>query len=179
MFLHRRRSDYVLSMNETTAMKPAHTPIQFRIRRAVPSDLAALAAIERDSFAIPWTEASLADELTGSEHSIMLVAETTEGAVVGYIGCWIVVDEGQINNIAVSPIWRRAGIGGALLAALLNKGRERGLKQYILEVRPSNTAARRLYARFGFTDVGLRKGYYSDNHEDAIIILKNETETLD
>jgi ribosomal-protein-alanine N-acetyltransferase len=166
-------------MNKPAAMDPEQAPDHIRIRRATPADLAALVAIERDSFAIPWTEASLAEELTGSEHSIMLVAETTEGAVVGYIGCWIVVDEGQINNIAVSPIWRRAGIGGALLAALLNKGRERGLKRYVLEVRPSNTAARRLYARFGFTDVGLRKGYYSDNHEDAIIMLKNETESLD
>lgn len=168
-----------MPMNEPALMNSGEDPTRIRIRRATPADLTALVAIERDSFTTPWTEESLADELAGSEHTVVLVAETAEGAVVGYIGCWVVMDEGQINNIAVAPAWRCAGIGGALLAALLNEGRERGLKRYVLEVRPSNTAARRLYARFGFTDGGLRKGYYSDNHEDAIIMLKNEMERPD
>ena len=172
----RRLNACVMPMNDPEAKDSGQA--QVRIRQATSSDLAALAVIERDSFAIPWTEESLADELAGSEHTVMLVAETAEGVVVGYIGCWIVLDEGQINNIAVAPAWRGTGIGGALLSALLTQGRERGLRRYVLEVRPSNIAARRLYARFGFTDGGLRKGYYADNHEDAIIMLKNDLEKL-
>ena len=168
-----------MPMNKPAAKDPEQAPDHIRIRRATPADLTSLVAIERDSFAIPWTEESLAEELSGSEHTVMLVAETDEGVVVGYIGCWIVLDEGQINNIAVAPAWRRSGIGGALLSGLLTEGRRRGLRRYVLEVRPSNIAARRLYARFGFTDGGLRRGYYSDNNEDAIIMLKNETESLD
>jgi len=145
----------------------------FTIRLAQPADLDALVDVECASFAIPWTPESLSDELTGNDRSVMLVAEQTGRGVLGYIGCWFVLDEGQINNIAVRPDCRHAGVGSALLAALLEFGREKGIARYTLEVRPTNAEARRLYERFGFLTVGRRKNYYADNSEDAIIMLKN------
>lgn len=150
---------------------PEKVPIT--VRTARPTDLAALVSIERRCFAIPWSEESLANELSGSDRSIILAAVTTEDRVVGYVGCWFVYDEGQINNIAVDPDWRCRGIGSLLLDALFTLGRQTGIRSYTLEVRTSNEAALILYRRFGFVAQGLRRAYYTDNGEDAIIMLKN------
>ena len=143
------------------------------IRQAQPSDLDALVEIERLSFATPWTPESLSAELNGESRSVVLVAEMAGRGVIGYIGCWFVLDDGQINNIAVHPDCRHTGVGSALLSALLKFGLEKGIARYTLEVRPSNVEARRLYERFGFSAVGQRKNYYEDNSENAIIMLKN------
>lgn len=149
-------------------------PCALTIRHAKPGDLAALVTIERRSFAIPWSEASLAAELSGGDQSTVLVAVTPEDQVIGYIGCWFVFEEGQINNIAVDPGWRHSGVGTALISSLIALGRQQGIRQYLLEVRTSNTPARALYRKFGFVESGMRRGYYRDNDEDAIIMLKNE-----
>lgn len=148
----------------------------FTIRQARPSDLDALVEIELASFATPWTPESLSAELNDVGRSVILVAERPGRGVIGYIGCWLVLEEGQINNIAVLPDCRHTGIGHALLTALLEFGYEKGIAQYTLEVRPSNVEARRLYERFGFSAVGERKNYYEDNSENAIIMLKNDSQ---
>lgn len=144
-----------------------------RIRSAVPSDLPGLVSLEQACFAIPWSEESLRQELTANPAARCIVAQSPDGFLAGYAAMWSVLDEGQITNIAVDPAWRRLGIGRDLLQALIHLAEKEGLASLFLEVRLGNTAARRLYESSGFTEVGLRRAYYADNSEDAIIMLKN------
>lgn len=143
-----------------------------RIRTAVPSDLPGLVSLEQTCFALPWSEESLRRELTGNPAARCLVAQAADGFLAGYAALWAVLDEGQITNIAVAPAWRRQGVGRTLLQALIGLAEKEGLTSLFLEVRPGNEAARHLYESAGFAQVGLRKGYYADNGEDAIIMLK-------
>jgi ribosomal-protein-alanine N-acetyltransferase len=94
--------------------------------------------------------------------------------VIGYVGCWMVLEEGQINNIAVDPDWRRMGVARALIQALFAIGRAHGTRQYLLEVRQANHSAQALYRSLGFSEIGVRSAYYGDNDEDAIIMCKKE-----
>jgi ribosomal-protein-alanine N-acetyltransferase len=85
---------------------------------------------------------------------------------------WQVCDEGHITNIAVHPEFRRSGVGSALMEALLAEAENRGIAALTLEVRESNHCARSLYRKYGFEDGGMRKAYYADNNEDAVIMWK-------
>jgi ribosomal-protein-alanine N-acetyltransferase len=98
-----------------------------------------------------------------------LVAEVA-GRIVGYIGFWKIIDEGHITNIAVHPDFRGLGYGRELIAAMILKAKEMELIAITLEVRKSNKAAISLYESFGFVSSGIRKKYYSDNNEDALIM---------
>jgi len=95
-----------------------------------------------------------------------------DGCVIGYGIAWIVADEIHIGNIAVRRDHRRRNIGAMLLDSLLETGRRRGCSLATLEVRRSNLAALELYVKFGFSSIAVRKGYYSDTREDAIVMLK-------
>lgn len=152
---------------------PAGDAGEFSIRPATPDDISALAHIEQRCFAIPWSADALASELSDPERARVLVAIGPDGRVLGYISSWFILDEGEIHNIAVDPDQRGRGIGKALLDALIGLGRREGIASFTLEVRPSNAAALRLYAGLGFQECGRRRGYYANNHEDAIIMLKN------
>ena len=88
------------------------------------------------------------------------------------MGIWNIVDEGHINNVAVAPAYRRKHIGSALLDVLIGTCEAEGILRLTLEVRAGNTPARRLYEQKGFLEAGLRKGYYEDNHEDAVIMWR-------
>ncbi len=138
------------------------------IRRMEESDLDRLAVLETRCFTIPWSRAMLADELS-NDRALYLVA-LCEGRVAGYAGAWIVMDEGHITNVAVDPDFRRAGIGRALLAALLEGLAGAGVTASTLEVRRGNRPAIALYEAFGFTVEGVRRGYYTDNGEDALVM---------
>lgn len=138
------------------------------IRPAERRDLAALAALEAEIFASPWTEAQLSGYLEPGKH-LFLVAEEGD-RIIGYVNAMTVLDEGYIGNVAVTPGHRRQGVGDALLAALTALGRERGLAFLTLEVRESNLPARRLYEKHGFRPAGRRRGYYSRPREDAILM---------
>jgi ribosomal-protein-alanine N-acetyltransferase len=94
------------------------------------------------------------------------------GKAVGYAGMWQVMDEGHITNIAVHPEFRNYGVGSALMEALLATARSRGIVALTLEVRRSNFAAQALYRKYGFAEGGMRKAYYADNREDALIMWK-------
>ena len=138
------------------------------------SDLPKVEALDRDSFLTPWPQDAFRYELTSNPHSICWVAELTttglEPILVGSIVVWLVVDEAHVATLAVSPAFRRHGVARQLLAQALMLAYESGARQALLEVRETNQAAQNLYARFGFEAVGIRKAYYNDTHEDAILM---------
>lgn len=122
--------------------------------------------IERLSFSVPWSRELLEAELT-NPYVFYLVA-LSEGDVAGYIGIESVLDEGRVLNIAVHPIYRRRGIGCALMSAALEICG--GLESLTLEVRESNSPAIALYSGFGFKPVGKRRSYYEKPTEDALLM---------
>jgi len=141
---------------------------------ATPADLDAILEIERHSFARPWPRDTFAAELT-REVARLDIARTT--AVVGFCNYWIVADpqagggEVQIQAIATHPDHRRAGVGAALLAHALAEGRAAHCGLATLDVRRGNTPAIAMYERAGFRTVHVRRQYYQDNGEDALVML--------
>ncbi|MGE5814279.1 MAG: ribosomal protein S18-alanine N-acetyltransferase [Acidobacteriota bacterium] len=138
----------------------------------VERDLDAIAEIAQASFTNSWTRAMFAQELATPPLSRSYVYRTAEGAVVGFCTSWLIVDELHINTIAVRPEFRGKGIGRQLLAFLLNEARGHGARRAMLEVRASNTAAIALYSSFGFTTEAIRKGYYPNPPEDALVLAR-------
>jgi ribosomal-protein-alanine N-acetyltransferase len=135
-----------------------------------PADIDAIMAIEEASFTNPWTREMYLAELNNENVSFFIVARDESRRPVGFCAFWRVADELHVNNLAVSPAQRRQGIGGALLARVLDEGRRLGARRAFLEVRRSNEAAQRLYLRYGFSAVGVRANYYSQPVEDAIVL---------
>lgn len=133
------------------------------------ADISAVLEIERRSFPTPWPRDAYAHELENNRTAVYMVARR-EGLLVGYAGMWVVLDEAHITTIAVDPPQRGQGIGEGLLIALIERAGERGARWIQLEVRRSNAIAQALYRKYGFRDVGVRRNYYSDNGEDAIVM---------
>jgi len=131
-----------------------------------------IVVIENLSFKIPWSKESIKQEITENKFAIYLSALVC-GRVVGYAGMWSVCGEGHITNIAVHPEYRQNGIGSLLLESLIDIAKKEGISRMTLEVRKSNFVARKLYRKYGFEECGMRKSYYADNGEDAIIMWKN------
>ena len=129
-----------------------------------------VAQLEKLCFADPWSEMSIASELQ-SIWSYWVVA-VQEDAVVGYIGSQSSVDESDVMNVAVHPDWRRQGIAERLIETLIAELKNRGSHALLLEVRASNAPAIALYEKLGFRQVGLRKNYYRNPKEDALILRK-------
>lgn len=129
--------------------------------------------LERECFVDPWSQQSIASELQ-NPLSLWLVAQEGQ-TLLGYVGSQTCLDETDMMNIAVSPTSRRQGVARALIEALVSALRERGSKQLTLEVRASNGPARQLYESLGFLQVGLRKNYYRNPKEDALILRKEWT----
>lgn len=132
-----------------------------------------IALLERECFADPWSQQSIASELH-NPLSLWLVAQEGQ-TLLGYVGSQTCQDETDMMNIAVSPASRRQGVARDLIEALVSALRERGSKQLTLEVRASNGPARQLYESLGFLQVGLRKNYYRNPKEDALILRKEWT----
>lgn len=138
--------------------------------------VAKAAQLERQCFSAPWSEQALREELD-NEHALFLAAvDETSGETVGYIGCHVILDEGYIANVAVSPAMRKQGVGSALVCALLERAQQRGASFVTLEVRASNTPAIQLYQKWGFVSVGTRKGFYDKPKEDALLMTVDLTE---
>jgi len=135
-------------------------------------DIEAVVELEKLSFSTPWSREAFYSELLENPLACYLVAKYA-GKVIGYIGMWIIQDEAHITNLAVHPQYRRQHVGKALLAMLINYAKLHGVTRMTLEVRESNVAAQALYRQFGFTSQGVRKGYYTDNNENAIIMWKD------
>ncbi|HSB68862.1 MAG TPA: ribosomal protein S18-alanine N-acetyltransferase [Candidatus Methylomirabilis sp.] len=140
-------------------------------------DLPEVLGIEAMSFGLPWTQEMFESDLDRGALADLLVARLAGAGVpppvAGYTCVWVVGEELHINNLAVDPRWRRRGIASALLATILERGRERGARCAFLEVRASNAGAQALYRRFGFRPAGIRKGYYSHPPEDALIMRRD------
>lgn len=132
-----------------------------------------IALLEQECFADPWSQQSIASELH-NPLSLWLVAQEGQ-TLLGYVGSQTCLDETDMMNIAVSPASRRQGVARALIEALISALRARGSKQLTLEVRASNGPARQLYESLGFLQVGLRKNYYRNPKEDALILRKEWT----
>ncbi|WP_084110854.1 ribosomal protein S18-alanine N-acetyltransferase [Caldanaerobius fijiensis] len=133
--------------------------------------LDAVMEIEKEAFTVPWSRESFEMEITRNKCAYYIVAILDE-KVVGYGGMWLVVDEAHITNIAVHRDYRGQGIGKKIIEGLIEEAKRRKLMAMTLEVRASNRVAIHLYEKYGFTPFGRRKGYYSDNNEDAIIMWK-------
>jgi len=143
------------------------------VRLAEERDVRPMAEMDILCFSAPWSEESFRKEITENRLAYYIVAEIS-GRMVGYAGLWSIVDEGHITNVAVHPDFRRKRIGEALITVLLNHTLENGILSHTLEVRASNDPAISLYTKFGFEPAGLRKNYYEDNGEDAIIMWRTE-----
>lgn len=143
--------------------------MEYVIRPITPADIDAVWEIEKMCFSVPWSRQSFVLEVERNRCARYVVAEHS-GTVVGYGGMWLVVDEAHVTNIAVHPLFRRKGIGKAILKSLMEEALRAGIDRMTLEVRVSNMAARNLYKKLGFAEAGVRKGYYGDNAEDAIIM---------
>ncbi len=131
-----------------------------------------VARIERDTFPMFWTKQDFINEVTTNKLAIYFVA-LKDGKVVGYAGMWHVVTEGHITNIAVDSEYRRMGIGRMLVEALIKQAEELNMIGITLEVKISNLTAQHLYTSLGFKPEGIRKKYYSDTGEDAVVMWKH------
>lgn len=132
--------------------------------------VAQVAALEAICFRDPWSEKSVASELSNPLSHWLVAVE--DDAVLGYIGSQTVLDESDMMNVVVSPAHRRKGIAEALVLALADALREKGSVKLTLEVRASNAPAITLYEKLDFKPIGLRKNYYRNPKEDALILQK-------
>ncbi len=144
---------------------------QLIIRQAEERDIMAIEGLEQVCFSDPWSYESLEHDILNNKLSFYIVAEV-EGVVCGYVGIWNIVDEGHITNVAVSPDYRRKHIASNMLDVLIASCQEAGVERFTLEVRAGNEPAKALYAGKGFKEISVRKGYYQDNGEDAIIMWR-------
>lgn len=131
----------------------------------------AVAQIEAECFSQPWSQDAFVAELSNPA-AVTFVADV-DGEIAGFINLGVVLDEATVNNIAVKQGYRRRGIGRALMTAAIDYCRKNRLSVLMLEVRQSNRAAIALYERFGFQAVGIRKRFYDQPEEDAVLMNKN------
>ncbi|WP_160032313.1 ribosomal protein S18-alanine N-acetyltransferase [Paenibacillus sp. An7] len=142
---------------------------QLVFRMMTMQDIPDVLIIEQDCFTLPWTESAFVNELTHNHFAKYMIMEL-DGKPIGYAGMWTIIDEAHITNIAVLEAYRGRKLGEKLLTELMKTAAYLGMTRMTLEVRVSNTVAQGLYEKKGFRPSGLRKGYYSDNNEDAMIM---------
>jgi ribosomal-protein-alanine N-acetyltransferase len=140
-----------------------------RLRALTPQDLPRVAELERELFgASAWSPAMLAEELGGpGRHYVAAVTSSGPADLIGYAGLWFDGDDAQVMTIGVAGAHQGSGVGGQLMAALVDRARELGARSVLLEVRVDNEPALALYERFGFVRMGRRRGYYQPENADA------------
>lgn len=151
------------------AMVTSWEPSALSFRRMTLYDVDRVLDVEKRCFSAPWSRQAFVTELVQNQFAHYLVAEY-EGRIIGYSGVWLIIDEGHITNIAVDPDFRGLKLGEILLRTMATHCLANGGQRMTLEVRVSNTVAQTLYTKLGFSEAGTRKGYYTDNNEDAIIM---------
>jgi len=145
------------------------SPLSLRAMTA--SDVPEVARIETTAFSTPWSEATFRSLLERS--GVELWVAEWGGELAAYAILWRVQDEGELANIAVRSDLRGRGIGSCLLSRMLKVAEDSGVRSLYLEVRESNELAREMYARRGFQEIGVRKGYYEGPREDARVLKKS------
>lgn len=140
------------------------------IRKMTERDLDEVMIIEHESFSLPWSRQSYESELK-NQFANYLICDI-EGEIAAYIGIWVVFEEAHITNVAVRKKHRSEGLGKAIMLAAEKIANEKKAMRIMLEVRPSNTVARKMYSELGYMETGLRKHYYADNQEDAILMTR-------
>lgn len=144
-----------------------------QIRLMEEKDLDQVAAIEKKYFSVPWSRQSFLDSLKLA-HTIYVVAEV-DGRIAGYCGCYQMLEEAEIVNVAVEEAFRGQSVGRRMLTELMRLGEKQGVFAYTLEVRVSNEPAIRLYESLGFESLGIRKNFYEKPMEDAMIMWRKWT----
>lgn len=143
------------------------------IRRMTLADVPQVHALEVKTFTEAWSYQSFVDEMEKNLCARYLVAEEA-GKIIAYAGAWIVLEEGHITNIAVQEAARGRGVGARLTRALMQYAANLGVQYMTLEVRKSNHIAQGMYQKLGFMELGVRKRYYEDNGEDALLMVCQE-----
>ncbi|MBC6135524.1 ribosomal protein S18-alanine N-acetyltransferase [Listeria booriae] len=138
-------------------------------RQANGADIKQLLRIETAVFTSPWSEDAFRSEFYTNAYAYYIVAEKA-GEVIGYAGVWMILDEGHITNIAIYPDEQGHGYGKAMMQELLRIAEEKAVRRLTLEVRVTNDWAQQMYKKFGFKDGAIRKKYYPDNGEDALVM---------
>ncbi|GIN59616.1 ribosomal-protein-alanine acetyltransferase [Lederbergia ruris] len=144
--------------------------ITYRI--ATEADVEQIVEIENRAFTVPWPAEAFYQDILTNRFALYLLLEY-QGKVAGYCGVWIVIDEAHITNIALLPEYRGRKLGQTLLEKMMATAKEAGAKTMTLEVRVSNLPAKSLYKKLGFQEGGIRKRYYTDNQEDALVMWVN------
>lgn len=154
-------------------METCQDKAKIRVRIAKSSNLDDIYELDVQTFAMPWSKEALSYDILENDNAFVIVAEY-EGEFAGYADIWTVLDEADLNSIAVRVDFRRKGIGDAIMLAMTEILSANGVATINLEVRVSNMPAIKLYKKYGFNECGVRPGYYLDNGEDALI-MKRET----
>lgn len=139
-----------------------------RIDKMQRTEVKRVMEIERQSFSTPWHESAYLTELANPRAHYIVAG--VDDHIVGYSGMWVIMDEAHITTIAVDPEARGKKLGEQLLIAMLEEAMRRGARRVTLEVREHNEIAKRLYRKYGFVPASIRRGYYTDNGEDAIVM---------
>lgn len=177
--LYVRRPDAVLARERArqSAQAPAPEPATgaaatgFTVTRATSEDdLSAVAALQRQTFTNPWAVEAIRWELERTDVARLYLLHESHGSLVGYCACWIIFDELHINSLAVDEAWRRQGAARRLLDYVFGEALAVGARSATLEVRQSNLAARALYEGLGFRVEAVRRDYYREPREDALIL---------
>jgi len=141
------------------------------------ADVPRVMEIELQCFATPWHESAYITEL--SNRSAYYIAASLGDLIVGYGGLWIIADEAHITTLGVEPPFRGRKIGERILVAMLEEAAARGVRRITLEVRERNVAAQNLYRKYGFAAAAIRRGYYSDNNENAVVMWVSNIHTAE
>lgn len=132
-------------------------------------DIDQILEVEHASFSLPWSREAFYNELHNNKFAVYMVLEDKD-KIIGYCGTWVVIDEAHVTNIAILPEYRGRKLGEGLLRQMMMVARQMGAKSMTLEVRVTNHVAQSLYRKLGFQNGGIRKNYYSDNQEDALVM---------
>ncbi|MGM9986890.1 MAG: ribosomal protein S18-alanine N-acetyltransferase [Bacillaceae bacterium] len=142
--------------------------MQVAFREMEASDLDKVVYVEEQSFTLPWKKEMFQEDLNNPYADYLVIEH--EGEIIGYCGTWVVFEDAQITNIAVLPSFRGKKLGEQLLKTVIDRLKQKNVSILSLEVRVSNKVAQNLYRKLGFQEGGIRKGYYKDNHEDAVVM---------
>lgn len=144
----------------------------FVFRYMKDEDIDQILEVEHASFTTPWSREAFYNEIHNNKFAVYIVLEEDK-KIIGYCGAWVVIDETHVTNLAMLPEYRGRKLGEALLKKMMSVAKEMGAKSMTLEVRVTNDVAQSLYRKLGFQNGGIRKNYYSDNQENALVMWVN------